>query len=256
MIDVIRKTNATKRGRRTMIYGVHGVGKSTAANCAPKPVFIPTEDGLQDMEADAFPLCNTFEEVLEALRLLEEEDHDYKTVCIDSLDWTERLVWEKTARIHEKDSIDSWDFYKGYSLCLKQWNEILTPLQRLSEGGMNVVLIAHCKTERFDNPQTDAYDRFVPRLHKNASALVQEWCDEVLFAAFKVYTRKTGKGFNETTKGVGKDERLFHTTEKPSHQAKNRLGMPEEIQLSFAEYWQYVDGSKMNKTQQELADHF
>uniref|UniRef100_A0A7C4QSN6 Uncharacterized protein n=1 Tax=Schlesneria paludicola TaxID=360056 RepID=A0A7C4QSN6_9PLAN len=51
------------------------------------------------------------------------------------------------------------------------------------------VPIAHARIERFENPETDAYDRYSPRLNKHASALIQEWCDEVLFATYKVHTR-------------------------------------------------------------------
>jgi hypothetical protein len=45
---------------------------------------------------------------------------------------------------------------------------------------MMVVLIAHAKIKRFENPETEAYDRYSPRLNKHASALVQEWCDDRL----------------------------------------------------------------------------
>jgi hypothetical protein len=31
---------------RLLIYGVEGVGKSTLGANAPKPIFVPTEDGL------------------------------------------------------------------------------------------------------------------------------------------------------------------------------------------------------------------
>ena len=32
--------------RRVMLYGVHGIGKSTFGAMAPNPMFIQTEDGL------------------------------------------------------------------------------------------------------------------------------------------------------------------------------------------------------------------
>ncbi len=36
------------------LYAVHGIGKTTFAACAPKPIFLQTEDGLGAIEADTF----------------------------------------------------------------------------------------------------------------------------------------------------------------------------------------------------------
>ena len=36
--------------RRTVIYGTHGIGKSTLAASWPNPVFVPTEDGIGDID--------------------------------------------------------------------------------------------------------------------------------------------------------------------------------------------------------------
>ena len=51
---------------------------------------------------------------------------------------------------------------------------------------MVVFLIAHAKVEKFEDPEASAYDRYSPRLHKHAAALVTEWCDAVLFATRKI----------------------------------------------------------------------
>ena len=42
------KTGKEAQPPRIMIYGSEGVGKSTFAASAPKPIFIQTEDGLGD----------------------------------------------------------------------------------------------------------------------------------------------------------------------------------------------------------------
>lgn len=68
--------------------------------------------------------------------------------------------------------------------------EIFAGLDALrTDRGMQVILIAHAAIEKFANPETDTYDRYVPRLQKLASALVREWCDEVLFSAWCVVRR-------------------------------------------------------------------
>jgi hypothetical protein len=102
------------------------------------------------------------------------------------------------------------------------------------ERGMAIVLLAHAKVERFENPETESFDRYAPRLHKTARDMVIEWCDEVLFANYKVFTKATDEGFNRTrVQGVGSGERILRTSERPSHLAKNRLGLPDELPLSW-----------------------
>ncbi len=69
----------------------------------------------------------------------------------------------------------------------------------------------------------------MPRLHRLASQVIQEWCDEVLFATFKVYTKQTDEGFDrKRSQGIGTGERIIRTVERPAHVAKNRLNLPEE----------------------------
>ena len=125
---------------------------------------------------------------------------------------------------------------------LEPWREVLDGLNALrNERGMMVILIAHAKIERFENPETDAYDRYSPRLNKHASALIQEWCDEVLFATYKVHTKQTEEGFDKTrTRGIGTGDRIIRTTERPAHMAKNRMSLPEEMPLDFRVYAEHL----------------
>ena len=51
----------TPAPRRVMLYGTHGIGKSTFASSAPNPVFLQTEDGLGEIDCDKFPVATTFQ---------------------------------------------------------------------------------------------------------------------------------------------------------------------------------------------------
>jgi len=226
---------------RTMLYGVHGVGKSTWASQSESPVFIQTEDGLGQIECAKFPLAEDYAQVITAISDLYSEKHDYRTVVIDSLDWLERLIWAEVCRKRGVESIEDIGYAKGYIFALTQWREVLDGLTALrNERGMAVILIAHCTIEKFENPETDSYDRYVPRLHKHASAMVQEWCDAVLFAAYKVHTKTVDEGFGRTkARGIGSGERIIRTTERPAHVAKNRLNLPDELPLDYQAYAQH-----------------
>lgn len=233
------------RPRRVMVYGTHGIGKSTFGAMAERPVFIQTEDGLADIDAERFPLVTEFKQVIDILGALYTEEHGYQTVVIDSLDWLERLIHAKTCRDRGVKSIEDVPYAKGYIFALDAWREVLAGLDALrNDRGMQVVLIAHASVEKFANPETETYDRYAPRLNKHASALVQEWCDEVMFATYRVLTKNTDEGFNrKRVQGVGSGERVLKTTERPAHVAKNRLSLPDELPLDFRAYAAHRDGS-------------
>lgn len=230
--------------RRVLVYGTHGIGKSTFGAMADKPVFVQTEDGLGGIDCERFPLARRYAAVLTAIGDLYAEAHEYRTLVIDSLDWLERLIWVDVCEKRGVESIEDIGYAKGYTFALTQWREILAGLEALrNERGMMIILIAHAKIERFENPETEPYDRYSPRLHKSASAIIQEWCDEVLFATYKVHTRKVDEQFGRAQhRGIGTGERIIRTTERPAHVAKNRLNLPDEIPLDYRIYAAFLRG--------------
>lgn len=231
----------TKAPRRVFLYGVQGVGKSTWAANAPEPIFLPTEEGLNDIACSKFPLLSSSQEIMQAIKELYMEKHDFKTVVIDSLDWLEQMIWD---HVREKDGAKIFDDYgKGYVIAVSKWRTLISALDALREKGMAIILVAHSKIERFEDPETKSYDRFVPRMHKSASAVIQEWCDEVFFATYKTYTTETKEGFGkERVQAFGEGERVMRTSERPVCMAKNRLNLPYEMKLDWNEYAKHLEG--------------
>ena len=240
-------TGAKPGPRRMLVYGTAGIGKSTFATCAPSPIVIQTEDGLNEIDCHKFPVATSLADVMASLGALYNEDHPYRTVVIDSMDWLERLIWAKVCADRQSATIEDIGYGKGYTFAIQHWRDVLDGLTALRERrGMTVVLIAHARIERFENPETEAYDRYVPRLHKTASALVSEWCDEVLFATYRVFTKATEEGFNQKrVQGLGSGERVLRATERPSHLAKNRLNLPDELPLAWAEFAKHLTASNV-----------
>jgi len=226
---------------RLLIYGTEGIGKSTTAAQAPNPIFIPTEDGLDQIECASFPLAGNLADVEAALQSLLHEEHDFGTVVLDSADWLERLIWDVLCEQYGVTSIEKVDggYAKGYTHALTHWRKVLDDLNTLrTKRGMCVILLAHAKVEKFEDPEHSAYDRYSPRLHKHANALVTEWADAVLFATRKIITKTEDGGFNRErtiAAGLGKDggERVLRTVGSPACVAKNRYGLPAELPLSW-----------------------
>lgn len=237
-----------QRGRspkppRLLLYGIEGIGKSTFAAGAPRPIFIPIEDGLDEIDCEKFPQPARYDEVLTALEELRTQPHDYESVAIDSLDWLERLIWDKLCGEFGVNSIEKVDggYAKGYTHALTYWREILSCLNALRARGMVVILIAHAKVEKFEDPESSPYDRYSPRLHKHASALAAEWCDAVLFATRRIRTQTEDAGFNRKrtiAHAIGKDggERILRTVGGPTCIAKNRYGISEDLPLSWTAF--------------------
>jgi hypothetical protein len=248
MLTQIQRGKASKPPR-ILIYGTEGIGKSTFGAEAPRPIFIQTEDGLDEINCDRFPLATSYEQVSAALQELRTAEHDYESVVIDSLDWLERLVWDSLCQEYGVSSIEKVDggYARGYTHALKHWREIINHLNALrNQKGMVVVLIAHSKVERFEDPEAASYDRYSPRLHKHAGALVSEWCDAVLFATRKIRTQSEDAGFNRKRNiahAVGRDERILRCVGGPSCVAKNRYGITDELPLSWSAFIQSLSAT-------------
>ncbi len=229
---------------RIMLYGGEGIGKSTFGASAPNSIFIQTEDGLGEIDCQRFPLAKSLQDVHAALSALAEERHEFQTAVVDSADWLERLIFDEVCKEFGVKNIEKADggYARGYTHALTHWRRIVNALERLrDERGMAVILISHSKVEKFEDPESSAYDRYLPRLHKHACSLICEWVDAVLFAARRFRTQKEDAGFNRERTiaapvGAEGGERILRTAGGPACVAKNRFGLPPELPLSWTAF--------------------
>lgn len=227
---------------RVLIYGPAGVGKTTFGAEAPKPIFLPIEDGLGRIDADSFPTPKTYEDVRSALNALMNEEHEYRTLVVDSLDWLEPLIWQHTCQANNWKSIEQPGYGRGYVEALRYWREFLDQVNWLRDmKRMALVLISHSQVRRFDAPDSDGYDRYLIKLQQKAADLVSENCDCIFFADWQKTTIKTEEKGRTRTRGISQGERLIYTEERPAFIAKNRYGLPNQMPLN----WQsFIDAYK------------
>jgi len=236
LASIVRR--AKPKPPRVVIFGVHGVGKTSFASCAPNPIFIQTEDGLSNIEAPSFGLLKTYDEVMEAIGSLYSEAHDFRTLVVDSLDWLEPLVAAHVAKQNNWQNLETPGYGKGYLAAAEAWRVILDGLNALrDERDMTIIATAHSKIVRFEAPDTEPYSRYVMKLHDRVTALVSENCDVLAFANYRTTVVKADAGFGKkATRGVGSGERLLFTEERPGFTAKQRYNLPDTLPLDWQQF--------------------
>lgn len=220
---------------RIVIYGVHGIGKSTFGSECPKPIFIQTESGLDALGVEAFELATNYEQVLQALEYLIDTEHQYQTVVVDSLDWLEKLIFQHVARMKGVTDISEIPFGRGYVAAENEWKLILDRLNILNDRKkMLVLLLAHAQIKRFEAPDTESYDRYQLDLRASTAALMFEYSDIVGFARYRTITQTDKAGFTSVTKAKSDGSRILHLEERPAYSAKNRYRLPHTMPFGWA----------------------
>jgi AAA domain len=212
---------------KILLAGEPKIGKSTFAACAPNAIGILTEDGLSGIDAQAFPLAKSLDDVYGAIGTLLNEEHAFQTVFIDSLDWLEPLVHAHVCALNKWDNIESPGYGKGYVAATSEWRNLLDGLEALRrERGMAVVLICHVKQQRIESPIHEGYDAMVLKLHAKAGAMVEEWVDIVGYAAHRIALKKTDAGFGaKENKAIKTGERMLYLDPHPAYPSGSRFGL-------------------------------
>ena len=230
---------------RLLLYGVHGIGKSSfvtgygdlamikARLEKYKPVFIQTEDGIRGIPAIKYPLCTSYVMFKEQLTELLQKEHDRKVLIIDTLDWLEKLINKHVCEQYGegKVSISQFGYGRGYELVRDEVNKICGFLDRINtERDMTIVVTAHAQIKTFQNPLGEPYDRYQIKLQEKTAGVFEEWSDCNLFVNYETHVKKDSK---DNHKGIGKGERAIYTSETPAFKAKNRYNLPSKIKFNF-----------------------
>lgn len=227
------------RARRMLIYGENGIGKSTLAAQFPKPIFLNLEDGIGDLDCDSTGVIRSVSEFYQWLMHLVETD--YETIVIDTADWLEKLIFAEVAAEANKKTIDDIGYGKGYQSVGLKWKAFFDGYEFLWKQGRHIVFTCHETIEKFVNPEGDSYNYWRPSLHVKGSGCVTEWCDEVLFLRYRTNTITKEEGFGaKRAVAIGGKERFMCCTKSAAHEAKNRLGMPDELPPTFGAIARYL----------------
>lgn len=187
--------SSSGRGEKVMIYAESGMGKTTLASTAPKPVFLGLDDGgarilhpILGTELDHVPGIEDFSDVRMALAQ-PSLFADHRTIVIDTAtvlqDWAVPYILRtiSAGKGAEAQSVESYGYGKGYRHIYDAMLGILSLADVLVSRGQNVVMIAQSEVTRVANAESEDFLKEGPRLqHTNqgdVAGLYREWADHV-----------------------------------------------------------------------------
>ncbi|WP_283604026.1 ATP-binding protein [Ligilactobacillus salivarius] len=215
---------------KVLIYGVEGIGKTTFASKFPDPIFIDTEGSTGFINARKLPNPTSWTMLLDELEDIKSEPRG-KTLIIDTLDWAERLAKKYLMDKNKWAAIDSTNYGSRYVALSDEIGKLLNKLTEIKDVGINVVLTAHAETKKHELPdEMGQYDKYTLKLEKRDAGLAKEWADMILFFNYKTTIITDSK--SDSKKATG-GQRVMYTTHKPAWDAKNRLGLPDELPIDF-----------------------
>lgn len=150
MVLKAKKPQMIEQRLKALFYGAAGVGKTMAAIQFPAPYIIDTEGSTNkpqyvkaiEKSGGAVLMTVDFDEMINEVKALLSEKHEYKTLVIDSLTLLYNDLLEKAER-----KVGT-DFGRHYGEANKRMKQLLNLLFRID---MNVIITSHQKNEYGQN---------------------------------------------------------------------------------------------------------
>jgi len=212
--------------------------KTTFGAYSPKPIFImtPGETGLLTLlnygrvpaEVEYFDPVTCWEQLIGNIRYLRSNATGHRTLVIDVLNGAETLCIKHIVGKKFKGDIAAYQSYgKGAEQTVPVWSELFAELDALRvQRNMGMILLAHAKIKRFNNPEGDDFDKYQPDITEKNWQPVMRWADAIIFSHHERLTVKDGMKVKATLMG-----RKLYTTDSAAFDAKNRMGLPPEIEV-------------------------
>lgn len=219
------------RPQKVVIYGPEGIGKTTFASQFPDPLFIDTDDkGTSFIDAKRLPYPKDWDELLNEVNFVATK-RPAKTLVLDTMDKSELMAKEWLLRKHNWKIMDAAGYGTKYVAWTDEIIRLLKGLNLVTQAGINVVVVAHAKFVKREQPdEVGRYDRWELKLDRDKnSALLKEWADLLLFADYKITVVTDSNGHGKAQGG----QRVMYTTHKPAWDAKNRLGLDDQLPFNY-----------------------
>lgn len=208
-----------------VLYGDAGAGKSTLGTTFPSPIFLDLDNGLRAFDVPSIPI-DTAEKLEEAVSALETEEHEFKTVVVDTIDEVEAVYTSVVLKELKVASLLNTKWGEGYTKRSEKVNAIFDRIVALRQKGIIPVFLAHSQIITISTPEAPDYNFRTLKLQKAASAHVVEKADLVGYVGNTLIV-DTNKNAIEDT------ERAIQIGYSPAHLSKARvLNAPDELPMN------------------------
>ena len=261
--DLVKKP--TSAPPMITLVGTPGVGKTTLGALFPKAIFICAEDGKavfdswdDDVKPDLFPELprakykgvqrpiSTKDVILDQMRMLLNEEHDYQTLIIDSVTSLDRMF---NHELCERDGVDnvaeaSGGFHKGFDTVAEWHGDVKNACEVLRKRkGMTVIFLAHAGVKKMKNrPDADEYTVYSLDMHEKSVPVYTNLVDAVIYIKNKEFVMGVQKDKKGNTTKYGRltqtGDRVLITSGDGTVgyiNAKNRFKLEQEIDLPEGE---------------------
>ena len=207
-------------GEKIIIYSDTGMGKSTLARLAPRPVWLGLDDGAGKLKKpdtndplDRIPNIHTFADVRAVLQQI-DLFNNFDTVVVDHTtileDWATIQVVDTvpTAKGQSVANIEAYGWKEGYRHLYDIMRGPLADCDELIRRGKNVIFIAQATTHKVSHPGgAESFLRAGPRLYSgypiSIEDLYSEWASYILRIDYSnVFVSKKRKISGETTRAI------------------------------------------------------
>lgn len=245
--------NITEGVKRTpvkcVIYGPESIGKTTLSSKFENPLIVDVENGSNSLNVRRIRCDKSWEELIAVVKEIVKTPGVCKTIVIDTLDWAEYLCTKYVCEKYKKGNIDEFGYGKGYTYLTEEFKRLLDALDEAIDAGLHVVCNAHAKPRKFELPEEmGSFDRYELKLTKNTAPIVKEWCDCLLFCNFKTYVI-TDESNKKKAQG---NKRVIYTSHSAVYDAKNRVGLPDEMDMDFANLKPLFEGKEATTKEEPL----
>lgn len=229
----IIKEKTKPKGLRIVVYGTHGIGKTTLASKLPGALFFDYENGTHGIEvAKATDIPRSFSTLNAAFAELTRDKQGFRNLIIDSADKLEEILDKSSCEGKAYESVFTVnDYGRTVSGFTSNFGQMLDNASKMVDSGMNIMFIAHEQTRKCEPLEgSGAYDHHELKLSKGNTKLLMQWADVVIYTAYKTFAVK-----DDETKKVraGGGKRWCFTVYKNDWEAKHRacIELPDDCSL-------------------------
>jgi hypothetical protein len=247
-------TGAKTRGKKIIIYGASGMGKTTVACTAPDPVFVAADDGIdivthpvtnEDVPSYKAPTYQDVRNILGQPKLFE----GFKTVVLDTMTEVENMavpfILETVTRDgHAVKNLEGYGWGSGYGYLAEHDNYVKNDLQRLCDLGFNVIVICQMAPRKETSAEVDEYLKDGPKLVWRPGSKAYAVTD---FVEWSDYCLKIGYSSMTVAKkrASSSGERVIFTQPETHFEAKFRERGMKASAVSFSapeddSIWRFV----------------